>query len=122
MCETMSALVCDTSLLKATDYRLKKKSYSHKICTRCELGCVEDIKHLVMQCPAFSNQMNDLFEKLLQMDNEIAGRVAHDPGNYFKIIMGMQPEYASFDLMVEIWLLTGDTISKIYRNASKGRV
>ena len=121
MCETMAALVCDTSLLKATDYRLKKKSYSHKICTRCDLGSVEDIRHLVMQCPGFSNQMSELFEKLLQMDNETADRVAHDPVNYFNIIMGMQPEYASCESMVEIWLHTGDTISKIYRSVIKGR-
>ena len=75
-----------------------------------------------MQCPGFSNQMYELFENLLQMDNEIADRVAHDPGNYFNIIMGMQPEYASFESMLEIWLHTGDTISKIYRSFIKGRV
>ena len=27
MCETMASLVCDTSLLRSTDYRLKKKTF-----------------------------------------------------------------------------------------------
>ena len=56
------------------------------------------------------------------MDNDVATRVAHDPGNYFNIIMGMQPDYASFESMLDIWLLTGDIISKIYRCVAKGRV
>ena len=47
-CEIMAKLVCDTSLLKSSDYRLKKLSFSHKICTACDLGIREDIKHIVM--------------------------------------------------------------------------
>ena len=122
MCEIMAALVCDTSLLKSTDYRIIKKSHGHNICTRCDLGIVEDIRHLVMQCPSSSNQTHELFETLVQMDNDIATRVTQDPGNYLNIIMGMQPEYASFESMLDIWLLTGDTISNIYRCAAKGRI
>ena len=35
MCEILASIVCDTSLLKATDYRLKKKSGGFKMCDRC---------------------------------------------------------------------------------------
>ena len=48
MCETMASLLGDASMLEATDYRLKKKSFSHKICTRCDLGLTESINHIVM--------------------------------------------------------------------------
>ena len=60
MCEIMAALVCDTSILINSDYRIKKKSFSHKICTRCDLGIIEDIRHLLMQRPFFSTEMREL--------------------------------------------------------------
>ena len=43
MCEIMASLVCDESLLKANDYRLKRKGHSHRICVKCNLGSIEDI-------------------------------------------------------------------------------
>ena len=122
MCEIMAALVCDTSILKNSDYRIKKKSFSHKICTRCDLGIIEGIRHLLMQCPFFSSEMRKLYESLDQMDNDVASRVANDTQNYFHIIMDKHPKYATFQSMVDIWLLTGECISKIYRRAIKGRV
>ena len=121
MCETMAALVCDTSRLKASDYRLKKKPFSFKVCSRCDLGCIEDIRHLVMQCPFFEAERNELHVSLSNMGSDIATRILNDPSNYFLVIMGKQPEYASFDSMVDIWLQAGDCISGIYRRAIIGR-
>ena len=121
MCEIMASLVCNTSLLKSSDYRIKKKSHSHKICTRCNLGIVEDIRHLLMQCPHFSQEMRYLYDFLNQARGDIAPRVANIPQNYFQIIMGKQPVYATFQDMVEIWLVTGECINKIYRCAIEGR-
>ena len=118
----MAALVCDSSLLKSTDYRIKKKSYSYKICTKCELGIIEDIRHIVMQCPYFNNETIQLYESLEQMDDDIASRVMRDAPNYFHIVMGKQPEYASFQTMVPIWLQTGDHISKLYRRVIADRM
>ena len=120
MCETMAALVCDASSLKSSDYRIKKKSHSYKICTKCDLGIIEGIIHLIMQCPFYSAETQELFDSLEHMGSEIASRVTRDSLNYFRIIMGMQPEYASFQSMIPIWLLSGDRISKIYRRAILG--
>ena len=41
MCERMASLTCDTSLLKATDYRLKGKTFGYKMCERFDLGITE---------------------------------------------------------------------------------
>ena len=121
MCETMATLVCDSSLLKSSDYRIKKKSYSHKICTNCTLGIIEDIRHIVMQCPFFNNETVQLYESLEQMDDETASRVMRDAPNYFHIVMGKRPEYASFQTMIPIWLQTGEHISRLYRKVIAGR-
>ena len=75
MCEIMASLVCDASLLKSTDYRLKKKTFSHKICNKCDLGILETINHLlVMQCPFYSSERYELYALLEQMNSELANR------------------------------------------------
>ena len=71
--EIMAKLVCDTSLLKASDYRLKKLSFSHKICIACELGIREDIKHIVMQCPHYEGIRSEMFDVLKAIDDPPGG-------------------------------------------------
>ena len=58
MCEKMVCWVCDASKLKASDYRLKGKSFGYKICVKCDLGITENIQHLVMQCPFYVDNRN----------------------------------------------------------------
>ena len=95
----MSSLASDTSLLKATDYRLKRKSFSHRVCARCDLGIEETIRHLVMQCPFYSDMCAELFGALSRLNSEAAGIVVNDPPSYFHVIMGRHPENADFQEM-----------------------
>ena len=102
-------------------HRLKKKSYSHKICTKCELGILESIKHLVMQCPYFSEESGEIFDFLGRLNDEVADRVMDDPTEYFNILMGKQPDYDSFAEMEKMWLMSGTVISRLYRRAISER-
>ena len=65
-CEIMDKLVCNASLLKDNDYRLKKLSFSHKVCTACDLSVRENVNHIVMQCPGFSvrSEMCDILKSI----------------------------------------------------------
>ena len=121
MCEIMASLVCDTSLLRSTDYRLKNKSFSTKVCDKCELGVLESVKHLVMQCPFYSNESSELFYAISRLDSETAKRVINEPQQYFMTLMGKQPEGASFEEMLDVWMLAGETISRLYKSAIYGR-
>ena len=47
MCEEMATPVCETGLLKSTDCRLKRMTFSNKMCSNCDLGILEDVKHIV---------------------------------------------------------------------------
>ena len=61
------ALTDNASLLKDSDYRIMKLSFSHKVCTACDLGIREDVKHLVTQCPVFESiraEMNDVLTRV----------------------------------------------------------
>ena len=120
MCEIMSSLVCDTSLLKASDYRLKKKSFSHKICTRCYQGTMENVQHIVMQCPYYVEQQRNMAASIEALGSEAALTVLNDSQNFFYTVMGKHPAGISFQSMTEIWLITGDFISRIYKCAIAG--
>ena len=121
MCEIMASLVCEAGLLRSTDYRLKKHSHSSRICDKCDLGIVESANHTVMQCPFFNDESRDLFYSIERINSEVANRVINDPPQYYNVIMGKQPEYARFDEMVEIWLISGAAISSMYTRAITGR-
>ena len=108
----MAKLVCDAGLLKSTDYRLKGKSFSSKIRGNCDLGIIEDINHLLMQCPSYSEERMNLHQSLNMLETITATQIVNDPVNYFHNIMGKQPENVEFQDMIEIWLLTGEHIIK----------
>ena len=44
--------ICDSSLLRAGDYRMKNMPLGSKMCSRCDLSKEEDTLHFGMQCPA----------------------------------------------------------------------
>ena len=49
MCETMSRIICHASLHKKDDL-------SHKTCIMCDLYCIEDIIHIISQCPYYHKE------------------------------------------------------------------
>ena len=51
-CETMAKLVCHASMLKSDDVRLKGLNRSHRQCPLCKLAALDDVNHLLLQCPA----------------------------------------------------------------------
>ena len=102
MCETMASLLCDASMLKATDYILKKKTFSHKICTKCDLWLTESIHHIVMQYPAFYEERKQMITSIKALGNETADRVVEDAQSFFYTIIGMQPENTNSQTMVDI--------------------
>ena len=117
MCETMASLVCDTSLLRSTDYRLKKQTPSMRACDKCQLGTPESVWHLVMQCPYYEDLSSELFASIEHLGTEVATRLINDPPQYFNVIMGKQPEYASFEEMIEIWFISGAAVCSMFKRA-----
>ena len=69
----------------------------------------------------YSDVSTELFGALSNLNCEAAGIVVNDPTSYFQVIMGKHPENADFQEMVEIWMLSGSFISKLYLSAVAGR-
>ena len=120
-CEVMAKLVCDADLLKANDYRLKRLSFSHKVCNACELGIREDIRHLIMQCPHYEGIRSEMWDVLKAIEDPLVQDVLSEPLEFFSVIMGKQPTHVPFDSMLKLWMVSSHYISHIYRLAISQR-
>ena len=106
-CGTMAKLVSHASLLKSDDVRLKGLPHWNRVCTQCDLYAVEDINHVVMQCPGTQQLRDNMFTELdLTFD---AGNVIIDNGQDSLIIcLGKCPQ----DYNAETMETVSDLIDK----------
>ena len=59
----MIKLVIHSSLLKTDDVRLKGLPVLARFCDKCDLSAMDDVRHLVLQCPNLQPERNDLLAK-----------------------------------------------------------
>ena len=116
MCEKMSAIVSESSLLKANDVRLKNKSFWSKVCVRCDLSIIEDAKHVIMQCPFYENLRQDMYEEIEQLNCESITNALRNAQDSLYFLLGKQPEGVSTENMINMCLISGQYITKIYDN------
>ena len=121
MCEILASIVCDTSLLKDTDYRIKNKPFGFKMCHRCELGILENARHLILQCPFYEIERANMFNEIESVNDTWREKISNQGYDILHVLLGMQPENTTFDEMLQIWLTAGGHISKMYQSATTGR-
>ena len=120
MCEKMAALVNDASKLKAHDCSLKKASFWAKACTNCDLGIVEDTKHVIMQCPQNEEVRKEMFQEIKELGINAIDNTFENANDYFPVLLGKQPENVETEDMIKLCMITGKHITNIYDNIMKG--
>ena len=116
MCETMSRLVCHTSLLKDDDKRLNVGSHLQTMCTHCNLGVRETIRHLVMQCPNNEDRRIYVLSEIEREVNGFAEACAQALEQVFWWLMGKSAEGVEPKDMIRIWVVAGLHISRMYKD------
>ena len=114
MCEKMTAIVTESSLLKANDVRLKNRSFWTKVCDKCTLGIKEDAKHLIMQCPYFDSKKKAMYDEIEQMQCEEVNTALGNAAEVLPILLGKQPDSVSIENMLNLCVISGRYISKMY--------
>ena len=114
ICEKMAALVCNSSLLKAHDVRLKRESFWTKTCSRCELSLLEDTRHIGMQCPFYENKIKEMYDEISKIECDEINEAFAFPQNMFHMILGKQPDNVSTFNMLRLCSITGKHIAGIY--------
>ena len=121
MCEDMSKLVCHASRLKRDDVRLKSLTMSYRTCTNCELYCIEDIVHIVSQCPFYQDDRANMYKEIFERCPNV--KVVSDSGssNFVYYLLGKQIPSICDEEMLIFWCLSGNAISRMYRKALSSR-
>ena len=121
MRESLARLVSKTSLLKSDDYRLKGLTPINRVCNNCDLYAPENVKHLLMQCPAMEDDRVKLYHSLYLIDPSIEERMKNEPQNVFIWLLGGYIEGMEIELMTRFWITSGYAVNRMYRRVTKGR-
>ena len=116
MCEKMVAMVTDSSLLKGHDLRLKNASHWSKTCERCDLGLIEDLKHIVLQCPFYEEHRGNMYREIAHLQCEEITDAMSNPQDTYSLLLGRQPDNMSVENMIRLCNITGKWITNIYES------
>ena len=117
MCETMSRIICHSSQLKRDDYRLKGLPMSNRTCSNCDMYCIEDILHIISQCPFYYNEQSAMIEAIYRYCPNVRGIFEEDPANVPYYLLGREVPSCSDDEMMCLWSISGDAITRMYKKA-----
>ena len=120
MCEDLSKLICHASLLKRDDYRLKGLTMSNKTCTNCDQYCVEDIVHIIMQCPYYQRDRDEMYDEMYNKCPNAMNVLDKESFNVAYYLLGKKMDSID-DNEMYFWCLAGNAISKMYRKAIASR-
>ena len=118
--ETMARIVSHASLLKIDDVRLKRQPRSSRVCTGCEMYVIEDIYHIVMQCPRTEHLRRAMFDDLND-DPAINGVLTRHDHDILYICLGKNPNEPDLEVMERLWCISGWHIGRIYEHVLRLR-
>ena len=120
-CEIMAKLVCRCSILKADDFRLKNLTASNRWCDFCDLLEVEDVKHMILNCPGARDLRNRMFgciEEIVDGNNNYEQTPLVDR---IHILLGATVDGLTLHQMVDIWLVSAFHIGIMYKQRVKSK-
>ena len=116
-CEVMVKvlLVYHASLLRVDDVRLKRLPIADKFCTLCDLGSLDDAKHMVLQCPMLQPKRTEMFIEIEALLMRYDYDVNHLDENIFLNLIGKPAADIPQDVMHNVWLISVRYIASMYR-------
>ena len=70
MCESVLN-VCHASRLTVDDFRLNGAALSSRTCCSCDMFKVEEAHHMLMQCPSFQHERDQMFSDISRLWVEV---------------------------------------------------
>ena len=121
MAENLAKILSHSSQLREDDYNLKGKPTSHKVCPNCDLGTVESIRHVIMQCPNNERDTNDMFDRLRDIEDGSGTYAIENCGNVLNMVLGAKVPGLLDEQMYAIWEITGVAVNRIYNKIINAR-
>ena len=121
ICENMVKILCRASKLKCDDPSLKGTLLSVRTCENCYMYVVEDMHHLLMQCPHFHDRRQQMLERIYENAPEVEEIFANDPPKVFAWLLGKEIPRCPPNAMLEVWRISGQVINTIYMDVIRSR-
>ena len=121
MCEDLSKIICHASRLKRDDFRLKGLTMSNKTCTNCDLYCIEDVCHIVTQCPFYQDDREMMYDEIFRRCPSVKDVLREDHSNILYYLLGKKIKVVGDEEMLCFWCISGNAISRMYRKAVASR-
>ena len=122
MCETIARIVCRASRLKCDDSRFKEAPASQKTCEMCDQYAVENIHHIIMQCPAYNSERVIMYELIERYCPAVTSLLKENPSMTFAWIMGREVPGVSALEQVTLLEIAGEAILIMYNKCINNRV
>ena len=114
-CEIMARLICHASRLKVDDQKLKGMTPSHRMCSNCSMYVVEDLFHIIMQCPFNEMSMKLTLLRIPDIDTSIRVAFEESPNEVFNWMIGKDIPNIDPKMMHKVWMISGVEIANIYK-------
>ena len=122
MCEVMGKILCHASRLKRDDFRLKGLPLSNRACEFCNSFCVEDIIHIINQCPYYCDERKRMYEKMYEECPNVKRIFCAEPKYVPYYLLGRAIPGLDMDEMILVWRTSCEYINRMYRKAISNRV
>ena len=121
ICESMARILAHASRLKCDDVNLKGLPASYRTCEKCDLFAQENIHHIVMQCPGYSDLRVQMYEVIKNECGAVDQMFAENPSKVFWCLLGSDMEGVNVSDLQILWKTSGKFISKMYQRAIYSR-
>ena len=113
ICECMASISAHASKLKSDDVNIKGFPVRHRVYLQSELYALENIHHIVMQCPGFYNLMVQMYEEIEALNGGISLRFEEEPSQVFHWLLGYGIEGVDTSDLWMLWKTSGTFVTKM---------
>ena len=113
-CEKMVRLVTRSSKLKVDDVRLKGSPIFAKFCNHCDNAALDDVRHLVLQCPEWQPIRNDMLYAIESIPDGSGQILLNSQCDLTLTLLGKPCADLTADQMDRIWETAAIHIAKMY--------
>ena len=87
---------------------------SFRACELCDLYNVEDVFHILMQCPYFQDCRKRMFSHIYEVDATLEETFREQPENVFPWLLGKDIIGCEYDTMCMVWIISGNAMNDMY--------
>ena len=118
-CETIVKLISHASLLKVDDVRLRGASSFSKFCVDCDLGVVDDIRHLVLQCPKWQTGRTEMMNEIENIPDGRGVALLNSQCDLVIALLGGIDNVYTYEQKVRILTISAECITNVYHEKVK---